>query len=80
MSKEREAGSESWRALYKAALFETDASKLRTLIAGAETAIVMRARALFNQQDDTIEERRALDAALNGLRVLKSYSQSRPAA
>jgi len=37
----------SWRGLYKAALFETDASKLPLRIEEARRAMVFRSRELF---------------------------------
>ena len=47
--------AESWRELYTAALFETDRSRISARIAGAEQAIVARARELFSTGNDTIE-------------------------
>jgi hypothetical protein len=61
-----------WRELYKAALFETDRSRLPERIAEAEKAIVARARELFNTTTDNIEEDQALDDALYALRALQS--------
>ena len=61
-----------WCDLYKAALFETDKSRLPERIADAEKAIIARARELFNTTTDNIEEVQALEDALYGLRALQS--------
>lgn len=69
-----------WRTLYKAALFEPDPARLPDHIIRAESAIVARARQLFGQQGDHIEEELALDDALYALQALKSCVQSRSGA
>jgi hypothetical protein len=69
-----------WRELYKAALFEPDTARLPEHIARAESAIFARARQLFEQQGDHIEEEAALDDALYALRALRSCLQSRSSA
>ena len=69
-----------WRALYVAALFETDKDRLPGRIADAEKAIVARSRELFSAGSDTIEEDQALDDALYALRALQSCSDLRAAA
>lgn len=66
-----------WRDLYKTALFEPDPARLSEHIARAESAIVERARQLFGQQGDHIEEEVALDDALYALQALRSCLQSR---
>jgi hypothetical protein len=63
-----------------AALFESDRNEALKRIAGAERAIVARARVLVNQSKDGTEKRRALDAALNVLRILKDYAAAEIAA
>ena len=66
-----------WRELYKAALFETDKSKLLEYIVDAEMAMVLRARELFHTTDgDHIEEEEALDDAMYALRALRSIAGS----
>lgn len=72
--------SRSWRALYTAALFETDNNRLAGRIADAEKAIVARARELFAAGADTIEEDQALDDALYALKALQSCVELRAAA
>lgn len=66
-----------WRDLYKIALFEPDPARLSEHITRAESAIVERARQLFAQQGDHIEEEVALDDALYALQALRSCMQSR---
>ena len=69
-----------WRDLYKTALFEPDPARLADHITRAESAIVERARQLFVQQGDHIEEEQALDDALYALQALRSCVQSRSSA
>jgi hypothetical protein len=60
-----------WRALYKAAIFETDKSRLSERLARAEWALVLRARELFHAGGETFQERQAIDAAVYALYVLR---------
>jgi hypothetical protein len=70
---------QSWLVLYRAALFEADRSKSAVLIEQAEKAAIARARYLFYQPQDTIEEQDLLDDVLYALRALKnSLSQQAP--
>lgn len=73
-------GTENWRELYTAALFETDPTQIPARIADAKQAIVARARELFSAGHDTIEEDQALDDALYALRALQSCLQVQAAA
>ncbi len=66
-----------WRDLYRTALFEPDPHKLNVDILRAESAIVLRARHLFGQPGDHIEEEHDLDDALYALQALKNCVQSR---
>jgi hypothetical protein len=61
----------NWRDLYKAALFETDTTRVPRRIAIAEQAIVARGRQLFGAEIHVGEDE-ALDDALYALRALKS--------
>jgi len=61
----------SWRDFYRAALFETDKTKLAERIAQAEQAIVDRGRQLFGMEMNGTEDE-ALEDALYALRALKS--------
>jgi hypothetical protein len=66
-----------WRELYKTALFEPDPGKLLEDVMRAESAIVVRARQLFGQPGDHIEEEHDLDDAMYALQALRSCVQSR---
>ena len=61
-----------WRALYQAALFETDRHLLPTRIDDAEKAILGRVRELFAVETDHIEEDQILEDALYALRALRN--------
>jgi len=56
----RSPGKKVWQQFYKDTLFELDASKASDRIAEAETALVTRARELFNTAGDNIEEEQAV--------------------
>ena len=62
----------AWQALYQAALFETDHSKIPARIAQAEQAISARITELFVTKGDHIEEDQILDDALYALRALRN--------
>jgi len=66
----------AWQALYQAALFETDRSKVPARIAQAEQAIFARIKELFVAAGDHIEEDQVLDDALYALRALRNCSMS----
>lgn len=62
----------NWRALYQAALFETDREKLPHRISEAEKAVLHRMKELFHESGDHIEEDLILDDALYALRALRT--------
>lgn len=62
----------NWRALYHAALFETDREKVPERITEAEQAILNRIKELFVIPTDHIEEDLILDDALYGLRAFRN--------
>ncbi|HEY7099623.1 MAG TPA: hypothetical protein VH437_23055 [Terriglobales bacterium] len=66
---------QTWRDLYRAALFEKDKQKQRERIAEAEKALIRRARELFVMPNDNIDEERAIDGALNALLVLRHCTE-----
>jgi hypothetical protein len=70
----------AWHALYHAALFETDRSKVPQRIVDAERAILSRIKELFVTSADHIEEDVILDDALYALRALRSCVQTEAAA
>jgi hypothetical protein len=66
-----------WAQFCKAALFELDANKAPDRIAKAETALVTRARELFDSAGDNIEEGQAVDDAMYALHALRSALKCR---
>jgi hypothetical protein len=63
--------NQNWQQLYKTALFETNRNKVAERIVEAERVIAARARDLFKEPADMIEEQNALDDALYALHALK---------
>ncbi len=61
-----------WRALYRAALFETDRDRTTERIVEAERAILARVKELFATTGDHIEEDQVLDDALYALGALRN--------
>ncbi len=61
-----------WNELYKAALLETDWSKMEERIRAAESAIQNRKREFALNSGGPQEENRALADAINSLGVLRS--------
>lgn len=61
-----------WHELYKAALLETDWSKMEERILAAESAIQNRKREFALNSGGTQEENQSLADAMNGLDVLRS--------
>jgi hypothetical protein len=62
----------SWHESYKAAVLETDWAKLRERIKAAEAELHERQRLLSLDHGGTPEERRAIAAALSGLKGLRN--------
>jgi hypothetical protein len=63
--------SYSWQDFYKAALLETDWTKMVELVHKAESEIHKRRLELSKDHNGTQEEREAVVNALNGLSVLR---------
>jgi hypothetical protein len=61
----------SWKALYRAAIFERDVSAIPDRVSAAEKAVLCRGRELFGQHD-TLEEKEALEDALYALRAYRT--------
>ena len=61
----------AWQEFYKAAVLETDWTRILLRIQEAESAMVERQRVLSLDHGGTPEERHALAAALSGLKVLR---------
>ncbi len=63
-----------WKALYRAAIFETDTSLASQKAAEAERALLARARELF-YAPGSLEEKEDLEDALYALRALRTAWQ-----
>jgi hypothetical protein len=61
----------NWRDLYRAALFETDRTRIPQRITEAEMAIMARVKELFVIGGDQIDEQQILDDALYALKALR---------
>jgi hypothetical protein len=68
--------SHSWQDSYRAALLETDWTKMHERIQTAESEIHKRRLMLVQDYGGTSEEREALVSALSGLRVLRMDAAS----
>jgi hypothetical protein len=68
--------SYSWRDSYRAALLETDWTKIQERIQTAESEIHNRRLMLVQDHGGTSEEREALVSALSGLGVLRMDAAS----
>ena len=62
----------NWRGLYKAALFETDTSKLPWRIEEARKALIFRSRELFEASPNYDDETEAIENALYALQALEN--------
>jgi hypothetical protein len=62
----------SWYESYKAALLETDWTKMQERIGAAECQLHKRQRVLSEDRGGTLEERQAIADALNGTRCLRT--------
>jgi len=68
-----------WRALYRAAILETDKSLIRKRVSEAENAVLVREREVF-YTDCNSDEKEALEDALYLLRAYKNAWQHTDAA
>ncbi len=66
----------SWRALYRAALFETDTSKVPSRIEEARRALIFRSRELFKTSPNYDGETEAIEDALYALQALENCLKS----
>ena len=66
----------NWRALYKAALFETDTSKIPSRIEEARSALVFRSRELFETSPNYDGETEEIETALYALQALENCLRS----
>ncbi|HUA14955.1 MAG TPA: hypothetical protein VMG31_06635 [Verrucomicrobiae bacterium] len=72
--------SRAWRALYLAAVFETDEKRMVQRIAEARKALVTRARDLFHTAGDHLQEENAIEETLQSLHVLEQCAIHPPPA
>lgn len=72
--------SRGWRALYRAAIFETNKSLVAKRVLEAEVAVVASLRELFDAPGDNLEEKEALEDALYTLHAFSSTWQHTKAA
>jgi len=63
--------SRNWRYFYKAAILELDSTNLPGRIAEAEKALIERARELFQESGDNLDEKQAVDDAMHALHALR---------
>jgi hypothetical protein len=66
----------NWRGLYKAALLETDTSKLTWRIEEARKALIFRSRELFKTSPSYDGETEAIENALYALQALENCLRS----
>ena len=66
----------NWRGLYKAALFETDTSKLAWRIEEARKALIFRSRELFETSPNYDGETEEIENALYALQALENCLRS----
>ena len=66
----------NWNGLYKAALFETDASKIPSRIEEARSALAFRSRELFENSPNYDGETEAIETALYALQALENCLRS----
>ncbi len=64
-----------WRGLYVAALFEEDEQRMVGRIAEAKSALVVRARELFQTPEDHLQEQSAIDEAFQALLALEHCAE-----
>jgi hypothetical protein len=69
----------NWRALYRAAIFETNRNAIPKRVSEAEKAVLLRGRELFSHVG-TLEEKEALEDALYALRAFRSAQSHTEAA
>jgi hypothetical protein len=77
MIQSSQSGNCDWKPLYKAALLETDVTKLPQRITAARSAILDRIEESFTHS--LLGEHRAMDDALRNLRRLAQLTPSRAA-
>jgi hypothetical protein len=72
------SSSDAWHRLYESAMLELDDTKLLSRISEARTAILDRAEDILTNSSS--QERRAINEALQALRVLEAVARKKSAA
>ena len=69
----------NWREIYRAAILELDPTRLPERILEAETAVILRAKELFQDGGGNGQETQDLDDAMYALQALRSALKHNPA-
>ena len=69
-----------WRELYRAAILELELTRLPERILQAETALILRAKELFQGGGSNEQETQDLDDAMYALQALRSALKYNPSA
>jgi hypothetical protein len=69
----------NWREIYRAAILELDPTQLPERILEAETALIVRAKELFQDGGGNGQETQDLDDAMYALQALRSALKHNPA-
>jgi len=72
------SSGDAWHRLYESAMLELDDTKMLSRIAEARTAILDRAEDILTNSSS--QERRAINEALQALRVLEAVARKKSAA
>jgi hypothetical protein len=72
------SSGDAWHRLYESAMLELDDTKMLTRIVEARTAILDRAEDILTNSSS--QERRAINEALQALRVLEAVARKKSAA
>ena len=68
----------NWREIYRAAILELDPTQLPERILEAETAVILRAKELFQDGGGNGQETQDLDDAMYALQALRSALKHNP--
>ena len=74
------SANNGWRELYRAAILELDPTQLPERILEAETALIVRAKELFQDGGSNEQETQDLDDAMYALQALRSALKYNPSA
>ena len=74
------SANNGWRELYRAAILELELTRLPERILQAETALILRAKELFQNGGGNGQETQDLDDAMYALQALRSALRNNPSA